>query len=179
MVKSLNAMFSMPWMRGSSARDGRLPGGIDEALRGQRGADAAHRLSHVVGGAHVSQMQLVYRSWAEGGGEGDNGKLGAAHRQGIEAGNIGAALRRGVRVVEAVIVGEIVAGKRAPARGAVNADGALVVAERLVVGRGGKNIGGMIWCGDTAREYTAAVPWRARTRRAAGSARREIRTGRP
>src|SRR5260370_913165 len=54
----------------------------------------------------------------------------------MEARNIGAALSCGIRVIQPVIVGEIVCRKRAPTRVGVDAERALVVAKILVVRRG-------------------------------------------
>ena len=99
---------------------------------------AADGLAEIGVVAHVAQVEFVDHRGAEGLGVAQREQLRAARGERIEAGNAGAALRDRIRIVEIEVVDEVVAGEQAPAGIRIDADRALVVAHRLVVGGGGK-----------------------------------------
>ena len=97
----------------------------DKALGGETDAGAAQGLAQIVVIANVAQVKLVDRVWAQNLCVSDRKELSAAGREGIEARNVRATLRRWVRIVEVVIVQKVVGGNQSPAGVSVKAQSLL------------------------------------------------------
>ena len=107
-------------------------------LRRQCGSHPAHRRSQDVDIAQVRGLQLVDRARTECPGVAQADQLGPALGRGIEPRHRRASLLRGIRIVQRVIVNRVVAGDLPPSGFRIDADRALVVAQRLVLGGGGE-----------------------------------------
>src|SRR5580704_19258164 len=79
-------------------------------------------------------------------------QLCPAQIQRVEAGDAGSALRDGIRIVQRIVVEKIVAGDQSRTGVGVDTDGALVIAQRLIEGGGGKLNRGSIGRGDVLQE---------------------------
>ena len=106
-------------------------GAGDESLRGERDSEPAVRRADVVPVVGEARVELVHRVAAEGPGGREGRELCAANRQRVEARHIGAALLPGIRIVERVIVDEVVAAQEAEPGIAVDAGRAFVVMDGL------------------------------------------------
>ena len=109
-----------------------VPGPVTKPCDAIGDAEAAVRRADVVGVAHVAEMELVDQCSEPNTLVLPNDQqLRAADRQRVEAGHVGAALRAGIRIVEPVVVDEVVAGQQAEPAVAVDAERSLVVAHGL------------------------------------------------
>ncbi len=127
-------------------------GGAGEALRGEADAEAAFWLADDVGVAEIAEVKLVDGVCADDLGVAEGEELGAADEERVEAGDAGAGDGAGVGIVEGVVVDEVVGGELAEAAVAVDADGALIVADGLR--EGGR------WRIDSAPTLGEGMYWR-------------------
>ena len=104
-----------------------------ESLRRQSRPHAARRMPYVVGIAHVAQAEFVHRGWPERFRIAEIHQLRASQSHRIESRNARAALAGRVRIVQAVVVEEVVGGKQSKTFAVgVHFEAALVVAHDLV-----------------------------------------------
>ena len=141
--------------------DGGIPGAIHETLGREAGTHTSLRLAYIVGVPEITQAEFVDHGWPEDLGQAQAHQLCSAQGGGIEARNTGAALRRGVGIVEAVVIKEVVSGKSSQAGITVDARPALVVAQGFIVRGRRKGTGSLIGRG----ESSAARSWPGPTMR--------------
>ncbi len=95
-------------------------------------AQSAVRFANVVGVSNQAGVEFIHCARAQDPCVAQREKLRSADREGIESGNARAALAARIRIIQSVVVEEVVAGKLAPSRVGVHAAGELIVAHRLV-----------------------------------------------
>ena len=112
-----------------------------KALRLKRHSQAAVRLANIV---HISQepdVKFIDRRWAEDLCIADCDFLGLPDRQSVKARDARAALPAGIRIVQPVVVNEIVTGDLAQSRICIHAGASFVIPHGLGIGGSRKQIG--------------------------------------
>src|SRR6202789_357877 len=130
-----------------------------EALRGQADAETAFRLADDVVVAEIAGMELIDDAGTDELGVAKREELRLADEESVEAGNAGPGHGAGRGVIEAIVVDEVVAGKLAEAGVAIDAKGALVVADGLRLGGGRELVGAYVGGRNVLQEvFTGSGP---------------------
>ena len=113
---------------------------LHKALRGQAWPDAAHRLADNIEIPHIAEVRLVHHVVAKRPGQSETVQLRPPVGERIKTRYVGAALRGWIRIVQVVLVDEIISGEIAPPRVLVKASGPLVVAKGFIPPRIGEGV---------------------------------------
>src|SRR5579885_1233428 len=116
-----------------------------KSLRRQRWSHATHWLANLVCVSHVAEVQLIDKRCANSLRPTEICKLSATPRDGIEARNIGAALRCRIGIIQLICIAKIVGGKVARFRRRVQSERSFVICEGLVFARGREHVASDVW----------------------------------
>ena len=105
-------------------------------------------------------MRFVHGVGTVGFGESKAEQLGASVGGGVEAGDVGSALRGGIRIIQVVLIDKVVGGEISQACIRIEARSGFVVAESFVLRLSLKKDWSRRWLA----ECIGAAPWREPTR---------------
>ncbi len=123
-----------------------------KSLRRQAHAQAAVRLADVVRIANNAHMKFVHGRRTEDFRVAERDQLRSPDGQCVETGDAGAALLAGIRVVQPVIIEEIVAGELSPARVGVDPSRRFVISYGFRISRASKIDPRRYWAWDVLQQ---------------------------